>query len=143
MKTIRISAMDLRTGVNTLQNAGKAKVEGAELALTGQVGRRLSLSSGISWLPTAQYSSFLGASIKQPNPNGPGLVNVNNVDLSGTRLLRAQIHVQPRGQLQDRCRQQFGDAERQLLSLEPRLFPSRRACRQRWFTGDASNRTSF
>jgi iron complex outermembrane receptor protein len=85
---IQLSTLNLQTASVALQNAGKAKVEGAELGLTGRVGRHLSLNTGISWLPTAKYTSFVGAAITRPNPSGPGLVNVI-ADLSGTRLLRA------------------------------------------------------
>ena len=85
---IQLSTLDLQTGSVALQNAGKAKIDGGELALSGRVDSHLKLNAGLSWLPTAKYTSFPGASITVPNPNGPGLVNIIT-DLSNTRLLRA------------------------------------------------------
>jgi len=85
---IQLSSLNVATATTTLQNAGKAKVTGAELAVTGRVGSNLTLNSGISWIPKAEYSEYLNAAIIQLNPTGTALVNAF-ADLSGTRLVRA------------------------------------------------------
>jgi len=85
---IQLSSLDINTATTLLQNAGKAKVSGAELGLSGKIGSHLSLISGISWMPEAKYTKYLNAAIVRPNAAGTSLENAF-VDLSGTRLVRA------------------------------------------------------
>lgn len=85
---IQLSSLDVNRAVTSLQNAGKAKVTGAELGLNGKLGSHLTLNSGISWLPRAEYTEYRNAAIVRPNLAGTALENAI-VDLSGTRLVRA------------------------------------------------------
>ena len=85
---IQLSSLDINTATSSLQNAGKAKVSGAELSVSGKIGSRLTLNSGISWMPEAKYTEYLNAAIVRPNAAGTSLENAF-VNLSGTRLVRA------------------------------------------------------
>jgi len=75
-------------GSTILLNAAKAKIEGAELQLDGRLAPGLSANFGLSWLPTARYSDFLGGLTFVPAPGGLGSTAVA-VDLSGTRMIRS------------------------------------------------------
>jgi len=85
---IQLSSLDVTTASTTLQNAGKAKVTGAELGVSGKLGSRLTVNSGISWLPRAKYTQYRNAAIVRPNAAGTSLENAI-VDLSDTRIVRA------------------------------------------------------
>ena len=67
---IQLSTLDLQTGSVALQNAGRAKVDGGELALSGRVDSHLKLNTGLSWLPTAKYTSFPGHRLRFPIRTG-------------------------------------------------------------------------
>lgn len=85
---IQLSQLDVVTATTTLQNAGKAKVTGGEIGLTGKLSSGFTVNSGISWLPRAEYTEYRNAAIVRPNAAGTALENAI-VDLSGTRLVRA------------------------------------------------------
>jgi iron complex outermembrane recepter protein len=74
-------------GTTILQNAAVAKIEGADLQLTARLLDGLSAQLGVSWLPTARYTKFIGGLNFIPNPGGLGATFIPT-DLSGTRMIR-------------------------------------------------------
>jgi len=74
-------------GTTILQNAAVAKIEGADLQVTARVAGGLSAQLGVSWLPTARYTRFIGGLNFISNPGGLGASFVPT-DLSGTRMIR-------------------------------------------------------
>ena len=74
-------------GTTILQNAATAKIEGADLQVGARLMEGLTAQLGVSWLPTAKYTSFLGGLDFIPNPGGVGASFVQT-DLSGSRMIR-------------------------------------------------------
>ena len=74
-------------GTTILQNAAVAKIEGADLQVTARLIEGLSAQLGVSWMPTAKYTKFIGGLNFIPNPGGLGATFVPT-DLSGSRMIR-------------------------------------------------------
>ncbi|MBW8814220.1 MAG: TonB-dependent receptor [Caulobacterales bacterium] len=74
-------------GTTILQNAATARIRGADLQVGARLSDDFSAQLGVSWLPTAKYTSFAGGLTFIPNAGGVGATPVS-VDLSGTRMIR-------------------------------------------------------
>jgi len=74
-------------GTTILQNAASAKIQGADLEANFRVSSAFSTQLGISWIPTAEYRTFIGGITFVPNAGGVGARTVPT-DLSGTRMIR-------------------------------------------------------
>ncbi len=75
-------------GTTILQNAATGDVQGAELQVGSQFTDNWSGQIGVSWLPTAEYSTFIGGLNFIPNAGNLGARAVA-VDLSGSRIIRS------------------------------------------------------
>jgi iron complex outermembrane recepter protein len=74
-------------GLAQLTNAGTAEIDGGELDVKWRVVRQLTISGGISYIPTAQYTEYPNAPIVAPDlTNGGGF----NTVINGTGLRLAQ-----------------------------------------------------
>ncbi|MFZ4603366.1 MAG: TonB-dependent receptor [Caulobacterales bacterium] len=74
-------------GTTILQNAARAKIEGADLQIGADLTENFSAQLGVSWLPTARYDQFVGGLNFIPNAGGIGATPVAT-NLSGTRMIR-------------------------------------------------------
>ena len=70
-----------------LRNAPKAKVQGFEFDASSRLGQYFSANVGLSWMPTAKYTSFPGAQVFLPLPSGGNQAVLR--DISGSRMIRA------------------------------------------------------
>jgi iron complex outermembrane receptor protein len=73
-------------GLAVLANAGKARIEGAELELDWRVTPDLRLNAGAAYIPIAKYEEYLNAAFVTPTAGGGGANAV--ADLSGTRIAK-------------------------------------------------------
>jgi iron complex outermembrane receptor protein len=95
-KDLQVQTHDSINGaiVTTLTNAGRAKMRGMELTADGHVIDQLSFDAGVSWLPTATYTSYQGASVVLPCPTCAlpvvGVANTN-YNASGSRMIKAPV----------------------------------------------------
>jgi len=72
----------------TLTNAAKARVEGVEFNANARLSQFFDANLGMSWMPTAKYTSFPNAQVYVPLATG-GNRAVFPVDISGSRMIRA------------------------------------------------------
>jgi iron complex outermembrane receptor protein len=86
---IQVSARDPLTGLTELLNAARAKMNGGELEITAAVTRQLSVRGAATYLD-ATYTSFPGAIVNPPLPNGGNSTAI--IDASGTPVIRAPKH---------------------------------------------------
>jgi iron complex outermembrane receptor protein len=70
------------------QNAAKARTRGLEFDVYARVTEELTLSGGLSYMPTAKYLKYVGAAITSYNP-ATGAVTSTVGDVSGNRLIQA------------------------------------------------------
>jgi len=79
--------LEIKQSVTDLVNAGGAVVKGVDLSVEGKITQYLSGRINTEFLPTARYTSFVGAPFTSLNPNPPfGNFPYTPGDASGDRL---------------------------------------------------------
>jgi iron complex outermembrane receptor protein len=85
------------SGVSALSNAGSAEIDGGEFELTWRAMRPLTLSTGVSYIPTARYRNYQNAPIVEPDfVNGGGynaVVNESYDRLAQTPRFQANVQI--------------------------------------------------
>jgi iron complex outermembrane receptor protein len=120
-------------GTTILQNAASAKIEGADLQVGARLAEGLTAQLGVSWIPTAEYTKFLGGLNFVANPGGVGMAAVPT-DLSGSRMIRTPKSTVDLG-LNYRTEVANGD-----LNLSANYFWSDKFF---WIAGGASNQDAY
>ena len=89
-KNIQLQSFDPSQGVLviTLSNAAQARVEGLEFDSQARLGDHFTLTTGLSYMPTAKYSKYPRAPVFVPIPATGGNATVTQ-DISGSRMIRA------------------------------------------------------
>jgi iron complex outermembrane receptor protein len=82
-----IQLQKVEAGASLTLNAADSKIYGMEIEATAIPIEGLTLQSGLSWLPKAEYVKFPGAPISSRNPLGGNIVVSG--DASGNRMVRA------------------------------------------------------
>ncbi|MDB5714523.1 MAG: TonB-dependent receptor [Sphingomonadales bacterium] len=89
----RYTVADLQTQTNNAQglavlaNAGKARIEGAELEINYRVTPKFRLSGSGSYIPTAKYIDYANAAFVVPVAGGGG-ADATVANLAGTRIAK-------------------------------------------------------
>lgn len=85
---IQVQARDIVNNVLLVQifNAANSVVQGLDFSVNGRIAKGLTINTGFSWLPKAEYSSFPNAQVTVPTANNIGNVTIVPFDASGSRM---------------------------------------------------------